>query len=176
MERATRMRELIAPLMQDEELGQFLRISVDDSGEVDPATLLYPVIFASDFDRGPYQHVIPTRPVTITEIRRELSRVDVPPSQMVPFLALILATDFVYLGSAGPLGEDEAKVIASDVVDILGPSVRWWSNVDFPTWSWEYGDFSGDFTASPLTGHTYDCAMVGIGEGVAVIFLSYVDD
>ncbi|MEU8347319.1 hypothetical protein AB0C74_36945 [Spirillospora sp. NPDC048832] len=135
MGRATRMRELLAPLMQDEELGQFLRISVDDSGEVDPATLLYPVVFASDFDRGPYQHVIPRRPVTITQIRRELSRVDIAPSQMVSFLTLILATDFVYLGSVGPLDEGEARVIASGVVDILGPHVQWWSNVDFPAWS-----------------------------------------
>lgn len=57
-------------------------------------------------------------------------------------MALILATDLVYLGSAGPLGEDETKVIVSKVVDILGPSVRWWSDVDFPAWSWEYGDFN----------------------------------
>lgn len=171
-----RMRELLAPLMRDADVRLYLRIEVKGGGAVDPADLVYPIIFSPDFDRGPYQDAEPKRPSTVAELSSELFLVDVPPTRLVPFLQMLLTTDFAYLESRGSLSQQEAESIARKVVDLVGADARWWSNVEYPKWAWEYGDFSGDFGANPLTGHTYDCAMVGVGDSVAVAFLAYSDD
>ncbi|MEV0664786.1 hypothetical protein ACIBI3_32485 [Actinomadura luteofluorescens] len=170
------MRQLLAPLTRDADVRLYLRIKVNGGGDIDPADLVYPIIFSPDFDPGPYRYAEPKRPSAVAELRSELFRVDVPAVQMVPFLRMLFTTDFAYLASRGPLSQQGAESIARKVVDLLGPDVRWWSNVEYPAWAWECGDFSGNFGANPLTGHTYDCAMVGIGDAVAVAFLAYSDD
>ncbi|WP_339156514.1 hypothetical protein [Actinomadura luteofluorescens] len=172
----SRLIGLLSPLIESKEISYYLRMRVNEGAEGDPAALLHSVISAPDFDRGEPHHPEAYRPSTVDELRAEISRVNVIPLQVIPFLQMILTTDFAYLGYRGPLTQQEAESIAREVVDILGPEVRWWSNVRYPAWAWECGDFEDGFTANPVTWHTYDCAMIGVGNGVAVTFLAYADD
>lgn len=117
-----RMRELLAPLMQDASVRLYLRIEVNRcGGESDPADLVFPIVFSPDFDRGPYWDAEPKRPATVAELRSELFRVNVPPTQMTSFLQMMLTTDFAYLESRGPLSQQEAESIGRRVVELLGP-------------------------------------------------------
>ena len=61
------------------------------------------------------------------------------------------------------------------LVQLMGPRTRWWSNVGYPDWAWEYGDFSDGQAWNPVTGHTFDRAVIGAGAEATVTFLTVAD-
>lgn len=61
-----------------------------------------------------------------------------------------------------------------NVVSALGAEASWWSNAKYPSWAWGHGEFSDEFTSNPVTGHTFDCTLIGIG-AFSITFLAYGD-
>ncbi|MFI0411133.1 hypothetical protein [Actinomadura sp. 3N508] len=167
-----RIRELLAPLSGDED--SYLRVQVGDDPERSPAELLYGVVFDPSFNRGSQQYL---RPRTVEEFARALQPVQVTESQMSSFLAYLCTRELSYHAKCGPWGLEAARTVVGSVIDQLLPGVQWWSNVEYSAQAWEEGDFLYEsFLRAPVTGHVFDCAVVGIGSEATVVFLSYAND
>ncbi|MFB4303171.1 hypothetical protein [Actinomadura sp. NTSP31] len=161
---------MLAPLITDGD--DFLRIHVGDDPTLTPAELLHPVLFDPAFDRGPFVNFATS---TLDEITRALSAVPATAEQMPAFLVHISTQDMAYGGPTGPWTPETARPPSERLVSLLQPDAQWWTNVHYEAWNWEHGEFNDTFGSNPVTGHTLDCALVGIGRDATVTFLAYGD-
>ncbi|QFG22007.1 hypothetical protein [Actinomadura sp. WMMB 499] len=147
---------------------------MDDHVGAGPAELLHPVVFAPEFDRGPFAH-LEGLPDTVEDLARALAPVAVTGERMLPLLVRLCTEDLAYGVPFDPWTPDRARDVLGRVVDALGPETRWWSNVSYPDRAWASGDYSGDFSSSPVTGYTTDCAVVGIGRYATLTMLAFAE-
>lgn len=173
---APAIRKLLRPLAS--EPGPYLQITVrvGDDPQRPPAELLHPLLFDVAFDRG--EHLGPGRgiPETVEELAAELHVLPVTGSQMVPFLVHTCTRNLAFEGTpVGPWEPQAAERVMELLVQLMGPQTRWLSNVGYPDWAWEYGDFSGGQAWSPVTGHTFDRAVIGVGGEATVTLLTVAD-
>lgn len=105
-------------------------------------------------------------------------------------LALLVATcteDLAYGVPVSPWTPDGAPVgpwtwtpeivgpVLRQVVHLLGPQARWWSNCVVPDQCFDTGAFHSVGFWS-VTDHTLDRALIGIGEQATVTFLAFAED
>ncbi|TDD81521.1 hypothetical protein [Actinomadura rubrisoli] len=173
MNAAFEIQRLLAPLSTDED--SYLRVRVGGDPQLSPAELLYPVIFDPAFPRGPYFNIEPPLPSTVDELAKILSPISARAEQILSFLVYMCTTDVAFGANCGPWTPSVARPILLEVMNVLQPGMQWWSNVEYPPEAWEGGDFSDGFSSYPVTGHTLDCALVGIGHDATVTFLAYGD-
>ncbi len=92
---------------------------------------------------------------------------------MIPFLVHTCTQNLASEGSpVGPWSPQDAEVVLGRVVELLGPEAQWWTNVSYPAWAWEYGDFSDGQSWTPVTGHEFDRAVIGVGGEVTITLLT----
>jgi hypothetical protein len=63
----------------------------------------------------------------------------------------------------------KARDVAKALARLLGPGARWWTNVS----SWT---FTPARSWRPVTRHTMDAVVVGVGGGVIVTVVAFDDD
>jgi len=103
--------------------------------------------------------------------------IDLPADRLLAFLVNICTRDLAYGVETGPIRTAEATTMLAQLVDVLGPDARWWSNCDLSyvsRWS-EHGKPS-PLSWNPLTHYTFDRAIVGTGSGGTVTFLAVAED
>lgn len=83
-------------------------------------------------------------------------------------LVWLMSTTMVY-GGRGRYEEAKARDVAKALARLLGPGARWWSNVS----SWT---FTPARAWKPVTRHTMDAVVVGVGGGVIVTVVAFDDD
>jgi hypothetical protein len=172
---ALEITELLEPLNTEACRG-FIRVQVGGDPARSPAELLHPMLFDPDFDRGEYD--LPGReiPQTMEELAAALYELPVSAAQMVPFLVDTCTTDLAYSGvSRGPWTAQAAVAVLGRVMEAMGPHAHWWTNVTYSTWCWEHGDFLDSYMSDPVTGHTLDRAVIGVGANATVALLAFAD-
>ncbi|TDB95485.1 hypothetical protein [Actinomadura sp. 7K534] len=182
MTTATEIRRLLAPLASPSAF--HLRISVGHDPRISPAHLLHAVVSAPDMPRGNY----PTRswPPTVEQLDGSLRLLTFSDDQILALLTAACTEDLAYEDQVGPWAPDGTSVgpwtpdivrpILQQVAHLLGPQNRWWSNCVFPNWCFDTGDFYDGVERWPVTDHTFDRALIGIGDQATVTFLAFAED
>ncbi|MES9602379.1 MULTISPECIES: hypothetical protein [Actinomadura] len=172
MTTATEIRRLLAPLASPSAFHP--RVSVGHDPHASPAHLLHAAVSAPDMPRGDY----PARswPPTVEELDESLQLLTFSDDQIMALLVTACTEDLAYRGQAGPWTPDIVRPILQQVAYLLGPQTRWWSNCVFPAWCFDTGNFHDGVSWSPVTDHTFDRALIGIGDQATVTFLAFADD
>jgi hypothetical protein len=76
---------------------------------------------------------------------------------------------FAPAGGRGRYEEAKARDVAKALPRLLGPGTRWWTTVS----SWT---FTPARSWKPVTRHTMDTVVVGVGGGVIVTVVAFDDD
>lgn len=105
-------------------------------------------------------------PADAAELMTKLSEADEVKAAGV--LVWLMSTTMVY-GGRGRYEEGKAQDVAKALTRLLGPSTRWWTNVE----SWT---FTPARAWKPVTRHTMDAVVVGVGSGVIVTVLAVDED
>jgi hypothetical protein len=56
--------------------------------------------------------------------------------------------------------QDEPWDIFAEMARLIGPGTRWWTNTDLTAWN-------------PVTQHTFDAMVVGVGNGIVVTLIAF---
>ncbi|MFD9129220.1 hypothetical protein [Kitasatospora sp. NPDC059571] len=101
----------------------------------------------------------------------EALKIRVPPGEVVPWTAATLVRDLVYNSGDGDL-RPVAEAIGHGLVDLLGPDAQWRAN--------GYAAYregaTGNAHWSSVSEATFDAAVVGIGNGHAVVIVATGED
>ncbi|HTI27586.1 MAG TPA: hypothetical protein VL652_41765 [Kutzneria sp.] len=167
------VRALLHPLTEQD---LPLRISVVETGEefAQPLHSMLTGDIAWPYPPASSHGKLPT---TAEEVAAALLPIDLPADRLLAFLVNICTRDLAYGVETGPIRTAEATTMLAQLVDVLGPDARWWSNCDLSyvsQWS-EHGKPS-PLSWNPLTHYTFDRAIVGTGGGGTVTFLAVAED
>ena len=105
-------------------------------------------------------------PADAAELMTKLSEVDA--AKACGVLVWLMSTTMVY-GGHGRYEDAKARDVARALISLLGPGARWWTNVS----SWTFTPARG---WNPVTRHTMDGVVTGVGSGVTVVVLALDDD
>ncbi|MEV7181885.1 hypothetical protein [Kitasatospora sp. NPDC093679] len=98
-------------------------------------------------------------------------KIGIPPGEIVPWTAATLLRDLVYRTGEGGL-RPVAEAVARGLVDLLGPGADWRAN--------GYAAYregaTGNVHWAPVSEATFDAAVVGIGNGHAVVVVATGED
>ncbi|MGI5417550.1 hypothetical protein [Actinomadura luteofluorescens] len=182
MTNASELRRLLVPLTSAS--SYHLRMSVGHDPLVSPARLLHAVVSAPDMPRG--DRPVPSWPPAVEELEQCLRLLTFSDDQVLALLVAACTEDLAYEGSIGPWASDGTPVgpwapeivrpILRQVARLLGPQTRWWSNCTFPEWCFDTGDFHDGVSRWPVTDHTFDRALVGIGDQATFTVLAFAED
>ncbi len=65
--------------------------------------------------------------------------------------------------SRGRYDEAKASEVFGSLLRLLGHGTRWWTNTDLTGWN-------------PVTRHTFDAVVIGVGNGITVTVLTFDED
>ncbi|QKW37650.1 hypothetical protein HUT06_29580 [Actinomadura sp. NAK00032] len=171
MTTALELRRLLAPLLSTSEC--HLRIAVGDDPLVSPAHLLHAVVSAPDMPRGNFP--AQSWPPTVEQVDKGLEPLVHSDDQILALLVAACTEDLAYAVQVGPWTSDAAQPLLRQAMHLLGRA-DWWSNCTLPSSCFDDGDFFDGVERDPVTDHTFDSALIGIGEQATITFLAFAED
>ncbi|MFI6444526.1 hypothetical protein [Kitasatospora sp. NPDC050543] len=96
----------------------------------------------------------------------------IPPDEVTPWVAATLIRDLVYRSGGDGSMRPVAEAIAGALAALLGPDAHWRAN-GFAAYR---EGAEGNVSWSPVTEATFDAAVVGIGNGRAVVIVATGED
>ena len=176
-----KIRDLLSPVCAALDAHAFLRVSVEDGSDAAVAEPLCSMLAVADFAHGPYPPLYPPAdlrlPMTVDDIAAKLKIVALSEDRVLSLLVNMCTRDLTYQSAWGPWAPETARSILAQVLDALGPQIRWWSNNDFSfAQNWDANGDPDCYSSDGLTGYVFDRALIGSGAGVLVTFLAFADD
>ncbi|MBV6699375.1 hypothetical protein [Kitasatospora aureofaciens] len=98
-------------------------------------------------------------------------KIHVPPQEAAPWIAATLVRNLVFRGEEGDV-RPVAEAVGAGLVALLGPQAQWRANGCV---AYREGA-RGNVGWSPVTEATFDAAVVGIGNGHAVVIVATGED
>ncbi|ONI88629.1 hypothetical protein ALI144C_06250 [Actinosynnema sp. ALI-1.44] len=103
--------------------------------------------------------------------------VALPADRLLGVLVNTCTRDLAYQLPFGPWNAETARPVLHQVMNALGPDSYWRSNNDFSyAEAWSADGQPDAYASDPVTGHCFNRALVGSGNGVVVTFLAVADD
>ncbi|MBU3062455.1 hypothetical protein KO481_13095 [Nocardia sp. NEAU-G5] len=176
---AAEINELLSPVIDADGRDGVALVSVDDDFGEPFAGPLYRLILRADSARSPVlpprHDPDPPRPDTVEGLASVLKPAALDSDRLLGLLVAMCTSDMEFFHPAGTWSAADVGAALEQAIDLLGPRVSWWSNCNFAlAESWENG-WPDAWPHDPLTRHTASMALMGVGAGIIVTFLSLND-